>query len=102
MRSFKGIIIPISLLITGASLLSIWIVKKVIDSIEKTLHNLNACCGHIAEGDTGVEIADLVGAEEIREIYRSSKIINKLHRYTDQNYFSGHFSQKILKYHEAL
>lgn len=38
----------------------------------------------------------------MREIYTRVNIISKLHRYCDNNYFSGHFSDKILKYNEAL
>ena len=30
------------------------------------------------------------------------KIINKLHRYSTNSYFSGHFADKIFKYNEAL
>lgn len=30
------------------------------------------------------------------------KIINRLHRYSDSSYFTGHFAEKILKYNEAL
>jgi hypothetical protein len=30
------------------------------------------------------------------------RIINKLHRYTTDSYFSGHFAGKVLKYNEAL
>lgn len=35
-------------------------------------------------------------------MYDEARIINKLHKYTSESYFVGHFATKILKYNEAL
>jgi hypothetical protein len=35
-------------------------------------------------------------------VYEQARIINKLHRYSTNSYFTGHFAEKILKYNEAL
>jgi hypothetical protein len=54
------------------------------------------------EGDIIIEIPEYQGTEDIRVLYEQVKIINRLHRYTVSEYFSGHFAEKVLKYNECL
>ena len=56
----------------------------------------------IADGDIYIEIPSHEGTKDIKKLYDSVKIINKLHRYSTEPYFRGYFPDKMLKYNEAL
>ena len=43
-----------------------------------------------------------MGTKDISEVYRKVRIINKLHRYSTNSYFTGPFAERVLKYNEAL
>ena len=43
-----------------------------------------------------------MGTQCVSELYQQARIINILHRYSCDSYFTGHFSSKLLKYNEAL
>jgi len=56
----------------------------------------------LSDGDIHVEIIQHFGTKDIKYLYDEVRIINKLHRYSTQAYFTGHNSEKMLKYNEAL
>lgn len=84
------------------SIVSAVFLKVLLDSIDKELFELEHRCSFIVEGDINVEIPEYKGTKDILDLYNQVKIINKLHRYTDSPYFSGHFAEKVLKYNETL
>jgi len=49
-----------------------------------------------------MEIPEYDGTKDIKMLYSQVRIINKLHRYTITEYFSGHFAEKVLKYTYCL
>jgi len=54
------------------------------------------------EDDITIEIPEFIGTQDIIQIYEEVRIINKLFRYTSKEYFVGYYSNKILKYVEAI
>lgn len=49
-------------------------------------------------GDINIEIPEYMKTKDIKDVYNKVRIINKLHRYSSSQYFTGHHSSKILKY----
>lgn len=76
--------------------------KRLLGSIDKELFGLESRTNFIVDGDTHIEIPHHEGTEDIKLLYDSVKIINKLHRYSTESYFRGYFTEKILMYNEAL
>jgi hypothetical protein len=101
-QSTKALIIPVVALIVIGSIISAVVLKILLDSIENELFELEHRCKFIVEGDISIEIPEYNGTKDIRQLYDQVKIINKLHRYTNSDYFSGHFAEKVLKYSECL
>jgi hypothetical protein len=66
------------------------------------LSTLDSRLKFIADGDLNIEIPQHEGSKDVVHVYDEVRIINKLQRYSTQSYFTGHFSEKMLKYNEAL
>jgi hypothetical protein len=96
------LIIPIVILLVLGLILSTFLLKFLLDSIDKQLFALEKCCKFIVDGDINIKIHEYKGTKDIKNVYDQVRIINKLHRYSTNSYFTGHFAEKLLKYNEAL
>lgn len=94
----KRLLIPVLVLNVVVVFVTVVIIKSLLDSVDKELTDLDRRCKFIVKGDIDVQIPEHIGTKDIREVYDEARIINKLHRFTTQSYFSGHFAEKIPKY----
>jgi hypothetical protein len=96
------LVVPVVILIIIASIISIYIMKRLLNSIDHELYELESRLKFIDDGDINIEIIQHKGTKDIKLLYDEVRIINKLHRYSTEHYFRGYFTEKILKYNEAL
>jgi hypothetical protein len=91
----------ITSIIAVVSILTIVIMKTIMNNLDEELIGLSNYCTFIVEDDLKIEIPAYEGTKDVQEVYERVRVINKLNKYSHPNYFTGHFIDKILSYCEA-